>query len=60
MLSNVSGCYVLAAASYVFGVFMVIWFMRREKQATWTRSIIAGILFPVTAVIALLYVGERH
>ena len=60
MLSNVSGCYVLAAASYVFGVFMVIWFMRREKRATWTRSIIVGILFPVTAVISILYVGERH
>ena len=59
MLSNISACYVLAAAAYVFGVFMVIWLMRVEKRATWTRSIIAGLLFPVTAVIAI-YVGNRH
>ena len=60
MLSNISACYVLAAAAYVFGVFMVIWLMRVEKRATWTRSIIAGLLFPVTAIIAILYVGDRH
>lgn len=60
MLNDVPTAYILAALVYLFGVFMVAWFMRVDKRATWTRSIIAGLLFPVTAVLALLYVGDRH
>lgn len=45
---------------YVVAFIFYVWYMKTEKRATWSRTIIAAILWPVAGVLAIMYSSDLH
>lgn len=60
MLESVPTAYILAAILYVVTFIGYVVFMRTSRLATWPRVIIAGLVWPITALLACVYIGDNH
>jgi hypothetical protein len=45
---------------YFFTACAVFWHMFVEKTAGTMRATVAAVLWPITALLALLYAADRH